>query len=268
MNKKHTLMNQRGDSLIAVVVALGLAGVLTVVIMNNMSLQNKATKTAEIQNNLNDFKRLLQDFVGRTEPCQATFNGVQRGEDILALKQKTSYTGNAFAEVGKEFQRSGFIIKEMRLLTLKEQRDLNNGDHGQIDQKGVGTAYLRVKLEKIRAEGSNAKFFGGKDTAVIVPIVAEFGGDDIIADGIDKNDAAEAWKAKFTNLDTAEDGKITAMGLPATDYDLKPQEGKKPGDTPDIPNSAYIDMGTNWTVIWGVYHPNFSVSDCGSHLSI
>src|SRR6478735_2525981 len=106
---KTLLKNQRGDSLVAVVVALGLAGVLTVVVMNNMSMQTKANKTSEIQNNLNDFKRLMQDFVGRTEPCQASFRGISRGEDILALKQKITYTGAPFAQVGTEFQKSGFI---------------------------------------------------------------------------------------------------------------------------------------------------------------
>lgn len=268
MKLKHFLSSQSGESLVSVMVAIGIAGVLSVVIMNNMELQNKASKTAEIQNNINDFKRLLSDFVSRTEPCNASFRGVARGEDILALKQKVSYTGAAFAEVNKEFQKSGIKILKMKIITLKEQRSMASGDRGDLDNDGVGTAYLRVDIEKMRND-NQPKFFGAKEKFVMVPIIAEFAGEDIVADGIDKADASASWNNKFNALEAAEDAKLVADGFSASDYEVKPEDMVKPAPTdPPFDQSNFIQppLG-NTSVIWGVYHPNFAISDCGNHLS-
>lgn len=273
------ILNQKGMSLAQVMVALGLTGVLSMVIMKNMSMQSKAQKTIELQSNVNDLRRILQDFVARGEPCNASFGGAARGQPILALRQKESYSGKVFAEVGKEFQSSKIIIKSMQLLDLKLQRKMNEqngGDSGAIDpNSAVGMAVLKVEIQKMTHEtGEGKSIYGSADSAIFVPIIAEFMGDDIIGNGSNESLAYQDWERLYNEEITLVKSKAAADGIPYPEVAVNPELATLPkhDDIEFKPGGKYSYAYTNApgsdvTLTWSFSHPYNTISDCGSHLS-
>jgi hypothetical protein len=263
-------LNQRGMSLTSVLVALGLTGVLSSVIMSNMSLQNKSQKTVEIQANITEMKRIIQDFAGRAEPCYSSFAGVRRGEKVNQLKLTRDVKDAPFAEVGKEFQRSKLTIKEMRFLSLKEQ--VGKSNDAKLDA-GIGWAYLRFTLEKIDKGPQGAKgSFGGQHISFEIPVVARFA-NALIGEGADKEEANEGWLDKFELEKKKLDAEILAQGIDPSGYPLVSEDNEFPSLPPNPLNErfgTYLNEGVSGGkvyVSWFVHHVNHPIHKCGNHLS-
>ncbi|MFZ4714481.1 MAG: hypothetical protein ACOYL6_12235 [Bacteriovoracaceae bacterium] len=202
--KKDNFLNELGMSMVEVMIAIGMAAGLSVVIMKNMDMQNKSSKTQSLNNEIENIKRIIQDFVGKQDPCFATFGQKKRGELITELK--TTKDGVPFAKTGSEFQNTGIIITKMSIVSIAEEIDKNPdvGMNSYValqesgEYIGVGLTYLRVWITKKKSSNGQQNFFGAADTYFDVPFFARFMDDDLISEeSASMVDARESWRLGF-----------------------------------------------------------------------
>lgn len=277
---KKLLKNSRGFSLAQVMVALALAGGLSVVIMKQLEMQTKANKKVQLDSNVADIKRLIQQFVTNPELCFNSFNGATRGKDILFLSTTSALDDKFFAKVDEEFQKTGMIIKAMKLLSIKDEIEKFK-NYMPLSPTGVSTIYLRIYLKKKAVEGKEQRFFGGTDTYFDIPITAKFV-TPVFGFGNDRADAitgAGGWNTAFTDKSNELIGELTTQGitqaywasmnLPGTlDTQIKliPKNGVAPTTTNETTIPHYSAGSYAW-IWWGVSHPLLPIGDCGSHLT-
>lgn len=279
--------SNKGFSILQVVIAIGLAAALSMIIMQQLEMQNKASKKVSLDTELNNIKRLFQEFVSRKKLCTASFVGTKRGQEIFVLKTTDNFDDKFFAKTDEEFQKSGMIIKKMVLLSvLDEIKKFNN--YMPLDETtGISTSYLRVYLSRKLTNSGKQNFYGGTDIFFDIPITAQFL-TTFMAGGIDRNDAingTNGWmklyndKANELSTELANQGITQAVwtqyNLPETLADqikLIPEQGKLPNVTCDknvVGDCApeYLDAGSYNIVIWGASHPLLPIVECGTQLT-
>jgi type II secretory pathway pseudopilin PulG len=262
--------NEHGMSMVEVMIGLSMAAVLSAIVMGNIQLQTKAQKKAVLDTNILEIRRLMQDFVGRKEPCNASFQGISKGQNIVFLKFKEDFSGGFFAKVGQEFKKTGVMIKSMKLLSVKEESDLYGISPLSTSgtSTGVGHAVLRVVLEKIVKGNKPQDFVGGRTTQFDVTIVASFS-DLYYGVGLTKDEAIESWKLAFEKEKNELIAMVTAMGLKPSDVantELTKQNDRDPTTTDDdafnqVAGEPYL------TVDWDIGHHLYPITDCGNHIS-
>lgn len=276
----HLVRSNSGMSLVSVMVALGLAGVLTTVIMSNMELQNKSSKNIEWSNEVNNMKRLFQDFVSREEPCVSSFAAALPGEPIPNLELKP---GVVYAELNQPFQNSGLVITEMALLTLEEQKQ-RNLTLTHPDPNGISLSYLKVTVEKPNKQS----MMGAGRVTFIVEILARFALDSVEGTGSSRDNAVADWKAKAEfeaerlRVDMAAAGfapgevddvkpmiytSITDPSMTPADMEAKANDPAIGGKIGAVVAQQTGVIPANWTVLWPLIHATYRISECGNHLS-
>jgi type II secretory pathway pseudopilin PulG len=262
--------SQLGMSMVEVMIGLSMAAVLSAIIMGNIQLQTKSQKKAVLDTNILEIRRLMQDFVGRKEPCNATFQGVSKGENVLFLKFKEDFTGSYFAQIGKEFKKTGIMIKSMKLLSLKEESDLYGISPLSTSgtNTGVGHAVLRVVLEKMVKNNKPQDFVGGRTTQFDVTIVASFS-DLYYGIGLSPNEAIDSWKIAFEKEKNELIALVAGMGLKPSDLsntELTKQSDRDPAIT-DTDAFNKVAGEPYMSVDWDIGHHLYPISDCGNHIS-
>lgn len=139
---KMQKFKQSGIGLLEVTIALGLAGVLVLVLMKlgeqQNSLQKKALRNVELTEVYNHFVGMIDSQTA----CDATFSAVKMGEPIAEFRTSPLDPSQAaFARVGENFQGTNIIIEEMRILNNTEIQGLiDSGKYPGLSRTSVSSA--------------------------------------------------------------------------------------------------------------------------------
>lgn len=145
------LNNNRGMSLVSVLMAIGMTGILAMVLMGLMDKQGKQQKKAVIDGELNEIFAQFVRIINQKSSCGATFIGLQKGDTFQEFRYSFDPNQEPFAEVGKNFRGTKLILSQMKILTDAEV-SARNIVPLQKDSNGFTTAVLEVTLN--RPEGT------------------------------------------------------------------------------------------------------------------
>ncbi len=172
--------NFKGFSIVQVMVAFGLMGGLSLMMMRMMESQNKQQKTMELKSEQLDLANIVRNALKDKESCEATFIGMSPGDTIKEIRTSNDRSLPAFAETGVKFRNSNVYIKSMYLLTRQEAIDANEAPKGyKINYStGYGYAVLRVVFTRNIGVVSDANkthnFYGAKDVAIRLQVNGYF----------------------------------------------------------------------------------------------
>jgi hypothetical protein len=156
---------EAGIGLVEVTIALGLAGVLVLVLMKlgeqQTNLQKKAIRNVELTEVYNHFVSMIDSQTA----CDATFSAAKMG-DVIGEFRTTRLDPNVkpFAKVGQAFQGTNIIIEEMKILTNTEIQNLiNTGKYPGLSLTAPSTSpygyamvQFWVKFNRGRSRGSQS----------------------------------------------------------------------------------------------------------------
>jgi hypothetical protein len=139
--------NQKGMSLVSVMVAIGLTGVLAVILMNLTEQQGKQHKKAMIDGELTEVYAQFVRVINQRDSCGATFIGLQKGDTLKEFRYSFDANQDPFSEVGKPFRATKLVLKGMKLLTDTEMTERQIPIPPK-DKQGYTNAVLEVTMEK------------------------------------------------------------------------------------------------------------------------
>lgn len=139
--------NQRGMSLVSVLMAIGLTGVLAMILMNLMEQQNKQQKRALVDGELTEVYAHFVRLINQGGPCNATFTGLQKGDSLSEFRYSFDSNEEPFAEVDKNFRNTKLMLKEMKILTDAEVTARGIPVVGKVDG-GSTTVVLEITLQR------------------------------------------------------------------------------------------------------------------------
>lgn len=144
--------NQRGMSLVSVMVAIGLTGVLAVILMNLSEQQAKQTKKAMVDGELTEVYASFVKVINSKSSCNATFTGLKKGGTLDLFRMDFDENLEPFAEVSKEDENIFFRGTKLRLTGMKILTDAESQGRGlSVVTKGANgetTVVLEVTLLK------------------------------------------------------------------------------------------------------------------------
>ncbi len=118
-------LDQAGMGLMEVVVALGLSGVLVVVLMQLSKQQTDQQKSAMRNIELTEIQQKFVGMYSGQTACDATFAYVKMGETLNEFRvAEIQYDQPPFAQVGEPFQALKVYIEEMKVLSNVEINEL------------------------------------------------------------------------------------------------------------------------------------------------
>ena len=164
-SKRMRKLVEAGIGLVEVTIALGLAGVLVLVLMKlgeqQTSLQKKAIRNVELTEVYNHFVSMIDSQTA----CDATFAAAKMGDSIGEFRT-TQLDPNQvpFAKVGQAFQGTNIIVEEMKLLKNTDIQNLvNTGKYPglsltSVSQNPTGFAMVQfwVKFNRGKNRGSQS----------------------------------------------------------------------------------------------------------------
>lgn len=173
------LLDNRGFSIIQVMVAIGLMGGLSLALMRMMENQNKQSKTAKLQMAENNLKNKLSLIANKKEFCNVNFKGRRKGTDITELLNRDVDLENpeasVYLAVGEEWEHSGLVVVSMRILSTEEEE---KAGYKVIEPTNDGSGEIRVRIKVRRKGNENAgkkTYFGGEERNIDINISARLG---------------------------------------------------------------------------------------------
>ncbi len=135
----HLIKDERGLSLVSVMVAAGIMGFLAMVMMkmqdNQLKVQNDMIARTEITN----FMGKLNNYMSRTDYCEKTFSGKRINPNTLVKIDKIiNPIGRVIYKTGEKYGNNAFTLVSM------EQHDFIWDNEEQTS----GILTLRVSMEK------------------------------------------------------------------------------------------------------------------------
>lgn len=131
----EAIVNDKGFSLVQVIVAMGMMSILGLAMMKMNSQQIQNTKTIKVKTEANQFYSEVVSFLSKPEICTSNFKN--RSINDEASLEKISYkSGKVKYEKGKLYGQNAFRLH--RIYTSDYYSD--NGD-------GIGTIMVNLELE-------------------------------------------------------------------------------------------------------------------------
>lgn len=112
--------NQKGMSLVSVLIAIGLTGVLGTILMSLMEQQGKQTKKAMVDGEMTEVYAQFVRVIVQKSSCDSTFIGLQKGDPVTEFRYTFDYDQVPFAEVGSLFRGTKLKLFGMKILTNAE----------------------------------------------------------------------------------------------------------------------------------------------------
>lgn len=150
------LKNQKGFSIIQVLVAFALMGVLSVVMMGMFDQQNKLSQKVKIDGELNEVRYHFLNMLNDKIACESNLQSMKKGETINFFRVDD---GDPFATVNERFKNLAIKITGMKILTDLEVTNSGQTPEQVRTEDGQTTIVFRVTFEKI------GNIIGGRDIA-------------------------------------------------------------------------------------------------------
>lgn len=194
--------NQSGMSLAQVMIAMGLTGVLSIILMNLAEQQTKQQKSAMIAGETTEIFAQFVRIINTKASCEASFAGLKKGDSLVEIRYKFDDNEEPFAEVGKFFRGTKLKLKSMTLQTDTRYGETHKNDDGTPktpptkNNAGQTVVTLEITLEK------PTKTLGGTNVMKIFDVPVTMGKGDLI-----KMPTTTAVETECTNT-TGGDGVI------------------------------------------------------------
>ncbi len=203
------LRNAKGMSLVSVMVAIGLTGVLSLILMKLSEQQASIQKKANTDNELNEAISLFRSMIIKKSTCNATLQGLKLGDTFDELRFDYNSDKESFAEVSIEpdynkaekFRGTKLILREMKILDKNEFEDFTGKE---ASSNVIG---LKVTFEKPPG------VLGGKHLVKLFEIAVNVGTGELVMDEINAASVKTICEtnrggqiAKWENGEPAQDG--------------------------------------------------------------
>lgn len=193
---------QQGMSLVSVLVAIALTGVLATILMNLSDQQNKQQQKAMVDGDLTEIMGHFRSILTNAESCNATLMNKKKGQKITRLLLSDNATTEPFAKVDTKqpFRGSKILLTGMKILTDDEVKKMNVD--GLVPQPGI--VVLRASFQRINNP------IGAKDINKHFEIRVLYGQENKEDDPLSPTGVVAACKKKYgseafiKNLDTGE----------------------------------------------------------------
>lgn len=230
--------NERGMSLVSVMVAIGLTGVLATIIMGLSEQQSKLQKKATIDAELGAALNHMQTILTNKESCNATLMGTKKGEEITILSNKSlaDETKEPFAIVSADtpFRGTKVYWTGMRILTKEEIKEKFKRE----EEDGVVVVEVEFYRQKAGEENSPNRTLGGNRFIKHYDVQVVYGSEEQITDNLSAEFVIEECHSKssqsfiksISTYDKAipeSDGVIGGGGSAYIGFCVTPDEGGK-----------------------------------------
>lgn len=116
--------NFRGFSLVSVLIAIGLTGVLGMILLNLFDRQTQQQKKMLVDSELTEVINHIQTIMSKKESCNSTFMGKKKGQLLYRLLLNMDLSNPSFAEVGEPFRGTKIYMTRLKVLTDEEVTSL------------------------------------------------------------------------------------------------------------------------------------------------
>lgn len=147
---RKILSNKNGMSLAQVMIAIGLTGVLSLVLMQLSKQQAVQQKTALANSEINEILAQYLRVITKKDSCDATFAGLPKGAVLTELRYVFDATQDPFAEVNKKFRGTKITLTGMKIMTDAEYKAAHNGS----DPPDLGGGKTIISFEVILTKPS------------------------------------------------------------------------------------------------------------------
>lgn len=164
------LRNERGFSLVSVLVAIGLTGVLSLILMSLFDRQTQQQKKMLVDAEFTEIINHIQTVLSKKESCNSTFMGKKKGQLIYRLLLNMDPDNPPFAEVGdvETFRGTKIFLTRVKVLTDDEVTSM-----GKTLEQGV----VVIDTEFLRPENT----LGGKSIRKQFDLRVVYGREEIIS---------------------------------------------------------------------------------------
>lgn len=143
--------NEAGFSLIQVMIAFGLVGALSLVIMRLVGTGVKSQKSLEVKNALNEVFGRINSYVKTNPICETAFGELKAGEELQFFHINQAGTGTKLVP-GEEVGNSGAIVDT---LFIAENPTLVDAETGLYELTFEAT---------LKKKGNSKQYYGAGNT--------------------------------------------------------------------------------------------------------
>jgi hypothetical protein len=147
---KLKVNNQAGVSLVQIMVAFALLGVLSVMLMNLTEQAQKQGVTALANADVQEFVGHMNSILSNKSYCNNTLGPVKLGDTIGTLRYSDDPEAEPFATAGQQYKKTKVQVVEMKVEAYDSTKDV-------IDTNGEINLRFKITLTKL---GKN--IIGGK----------------------------------------------------------------------------------------------------------
>ncbi len=180
MKFSKILQNARGMSLVSVMVAAGMIGGLSLVVMNLVQISKKTSKTMEADLEVNQMHQMVLRHLRNSENCTATFVGKNFG-DLLevsstdAVIKKLDSTG-AVVDYRLVTEEHPVQLKSIRLYVPSTSTSIPSNAHMSYSGNELGKdgwdVIVQFTYSKYQSSGTGAaKIFGATEVVKFERII-------------------------------------------------------------------------------------------------
>lgn len=174
-------------SLVSVMVAIGMTGVLAVILMNLSEQQARQQKKAMVDGELTEIIGHFRSILANADSCNATLTNKKKGQEILRLLTSDEADKEPFGEVSAEtpFRGSKLLLTRMQILRDSEV----NATEGMSAQPGV--IVLRATFQK------PGDTLGGRTISKNFEVRVLYGREEKVNDPLDAAGVVNTCKATY-----------------------------------------------------------------------
>jgi hypothetical protein len=148
------LKSQRGFSLVQIMVAFALVGVLSVIMMKMFEQQNQLTTRVKSDNELNEIQYHFLNMLNDKIACESNIQSMKKGDAINFFRVDD---GDPFATAGEKFKNLNIKITSMKILTDAEVLASGQKPQPVRTEDGRSMIVFRVGFQRM------GNVIGGRD---------------------------------------------------------------------------------------------------------
>lgn len=187
------LRNSNGTSLVQIMIALSLTGVLSVILMNLAEQQNKQQKTAVVNSESIEIFTAFNSMIAYKDSCEATFIGLPKGRDLSEFRYNFDPNKDPYATVGEPFRGTKLILRGIRILTDAEVTATNKLTVVTKDATGKTVIVVRLTLERPKG------VIGAQNLVKYIEVPVSMGQGQIVTSPVSASDAVQTCLDQTSN---------------------------------------------------------------------
>ncbi len=147
------LKNRQGFTLVELMVATAILGILMVGFMQFMSFQGRSLKTTELKGELLVAKDLFTSYWKSKSICEATLGGRRAISEVPITKILSQIEPEKVElDLGKQIPNTNWKVTDMALLSNAQAQAVDSAITGTVDSDGVTTVVVKVTLQQARGD--------------------------------------------------------------------------------------------------------------------